>query len=80
MFTREISSRDETRPGMKSSLSVVKCLLLLTRFCRDETSYRNELIPVKKTGMKFHPGMKKRKKDVETLHPGMTLYNEHIFT
>ena len=31
-------------PGMKSSLSMVKRLLLLTRFCRDE----------------FHPGMKDR--------------------
>ena len=54
----------ETRPGMKSSLSMVKCLLLFTRFCRDKISSRDELIPVKKTGMKFPPGMKKRKKDV----------------
>ena len=28
-----------------------------------EISYLDELIPVKKTGMKFHSGMKKRKKD-----------------
>ena len=35
-FTREISSRNETRLGMKSSLSMVKCLLLFTRFRRDE--------------------------------------------
>ena len=54
----------ETRPRMKSSLSMVKCLSLFTRFCRDEISSRDELIPVKKTGMKFQPGMKKRKKDV----------------
>ena len=42
MFTREISSRDETRPRMKSSLSMVKCLLLFTRFGRDEISSRDE--------------------------------------
>ena len=60
VFTREISSQDETRPGMKSSLSVVKCLLLFTCFCRDKISSRDELIPVKKAGMKFHLGMKKR--------------------
>ena len=35
--------------GMKSYLSMVKCLLLFTRFCRDEISSRDE---------------KKRKKDV----------------
>ena len=29
-------------PGMKSSLSMVKCLLLFTRFCRDEISSRDE--------------------------------------
>ena len=46
-------------PGMKSSPSVVKYLLLLTRFCRDEISSGDDLIPVKKAGMKFHPGMKK---------------------
>ena len=60
VFTREISSQDETRPGMKSFLSMVKCLLLFTRFCRDEISFRDKLIG--KTGMKFHPGMIKRKK------------------
>ena len=60
MFTHKISSQDETRPGTKSSLSMVKSLLLFTRFCRDEISSRDELIPVKKTGMKFHRGMKKR--------------------
>ena len=46
--------------GMKSSLSMVKYLLLFTRFCRDEISSRDELIPVKKTETKFHPGMKKK--------------------
>ena len=47
MFTREISSRDETRPGMKSSLSVVKCLLLF---------FFSHVF----TEMKFHAGMKDR--------------------
>ena len=42
VFTRQISFRDETRPGMKSSLSKVKCLLLFTRFCRDEISSRDQ--------------------------------------
>ena len=84
VFTREISSRVETHPGMKSSLSMVKCLLLFTRFCRDEIWSRDErqgwnFIPERKTGMKFHPGMKKRKKDVLTLHPGMKFYNEYVF-
>ena len=40
---------------------MVICLLLFTRFCRDEISSRDELIPVRKTAMKFHPGMKKRR-------------------
>ena len=35
--------------GMKSSLSMVKYLLLFTRFCRDEISYWDKLIPVKMT-------------------------------
>ena len=39
-------------------------LTVYTFFCRDEISSRDELIPVKKTRMKFHLGMKKRKKDV----------------
>ena len=42
MFTREIASRDETRPAMKSPLSMVKCLLLITRFCRDKISSWDE--------------------------------------
>ena len=64
VFTREISSRDETCRGMKSSLSMVKCLLLFTRFCRDEIPSQGKLIPIKKVGRKFDPGMRKRKKDV----------------
>ena len=44
VFTREISSQDETRPWMKSSLSTVKCLLQLHVFANK----------------KFHPGMKYR--------------------
>ena len=36
--------------------------VLFTRFCRDEISPRDELIHVKKTGMKFHFGIKKKKK------------------
>ena len=64
VLTREISSRDETRVGMKSSLSMVKCLLLFTLFCPDEISSRNELISVKKTRIKFHSGMKKRRKKI----------------
>ena len=51
-LTREISSLDETRPWMKSSLSIVKCLLLFTRFSQDEISSWDE------RRMKFHPGMK----------------------
>ena len=47
VFTREISSRHEIRPGTKSSLSIVKNLLLFTRFSRDETSFQDELIPVR---------------------------------
>ena len=38
VFTRKILSQDETRPGMKSSLSMVKCLLLFTRLCWDKIS------------------------------------------
>ena len=47
-------------PRMKSTLSMMKCLLPFTRFGQDEVSTRNELIPVKKAGMKFHSGMKKK--------------------
>ena len=57
MFTREISSPDETRSGMKSSLSIVKCLLLFTRFCQDEISSPDE-----RQGWDFIPGWKKEKK------------------
>ena len=42
VFTREIASQDETRPAMKSSLSMVKYLLLITRFCRDKISSWDE--------------------------------------
>ena len=56
---------------MKSSLSMMKCLLLFTRFSRDEISPRDELIPVQKTATKFHPGMKKGKKDVQAFNPRM---------
>ena len=62
VFTRQILSGDEIRPGMKSSLSVVKCLLLFIRYRQDEISSRHELILVKKAGMRFHPGIKKKKK------------------
>ena len=56
-------------PGMKSSLFMVKFLLLFTRFHQDEISSRNELIPVKKTEMRFHHGMKKKKRRcVNTKH------------
>ena len=46
VFILETSSRDDTRPGMKLFLSMVKCLVLFTRFCRDEISFRDEIIPV----------------------------------
>ena len=61
-----------TRPGMKSSLSMVKYLLLLlfTPFCQHEISSRDELIHVKKTGMKFYPVMKKEKKTSKRFTPG----------
>ena len=54
MFTREILSQDETRPGLKSSLSMVKCLLLLTRFFRTH--------PCQKDMDEIHPRIKKKKK------------------
>ena len=38
-------------PGIKSSLSMVKCLLLFTRSCRDEISSRDE-----RQGWNFVPG------------------------
>ena len=66
VFIRETSSWDEIRPRMKSSLSMVKCFFLFTYFCRDEISFRDELIPVKKTEIKIHPVIKKRKKHVNT--------------
>ena len=39
----------------------VNALLLFTRFCRNEISCADELIPVKQKGMKFHPAIKKKK-------------------
>ena len=48
-----------------------KCLLLFTRFCRDEISSQDELILVRNTGLKFHPGMTKRKKTNEHFIPGL---------
>ena len=44
-------------PGMKSSLSMVKCLLLFTRSCRDEISSPDE-----RQGWNFIPGWKTLKK------------------
>ena len=41
-----------------SSLCPVKVLMVFTRFRRDEISSRDEFIPVFRTGMRFHPGMK----------------------
>ena len=61
VITREISSRDETRPRMKSSLSMVKCLLLLTRFWQDEISSLS-----KKQREKFIPALRKEKSRVNT--------------
>ena len=61
VITREISSRDETRPRMKSSLSMVKCLLLLTRFWQDEISSLS-----KKQREKFILALRKEKSRVNT--------------
>lgn len=55
VHTREILSRTETRPATKSSLSIMKCLLLFIRFCLDKMSSPDELIHAKKTE-KFIPG------------------------
>ena len=46
-------------PGMKSSLSMVKWLLLFTRFCRDEISSRDKI-----QGWNFIPGWKRKKRRV----------------
>ena len=54
VFTREIYG--------KFHVSMGKCLLLFTLYCQDEISSRDELIPVKMTGMKLHPGIKKNKR------------------
>ena len=71
VFTREISSQDETRPGMKSFLSMVKCLLLFTRFCRDEISSRDKLIAVKDRDEISSGDDKKKKKTCKHFRPGM---------
>ena len=52
-------------PRMKSSLPMVKCLLLFTRFCRDEISSRDE-----RQGWDFIPGWKKEKKMCKHFIPG----------
>ena len=49
-------TRDESLSEMKWSLSMVKCLLHFTCFCPVE------VIPVKKTWMRIHSEMKKKKK------------------
>ena len=61
VFTREISSRDKIRPEMKSSLSMVECLLLSTPFCRDEISSLDE-----GQGWNSIPEWKKKKRHVNT--------------
>ena len=61
---------------MKSFLSMVMCLLLFKRFHRDEISSRDKLIPVKKTGMRCHLGIKNR---CVTFHPAK-FCNENVFT
>ena len=50
---------------MKSSLSMVKCLLLFTRFCRDEVSSWDE-----RQGWDFIPAWKKEKKTCKHFIPG----------
>ena len=55
MFTREISSWDETRPGMKSSLPMVKCLLTVYTFLRGWTIIPG-WVKEKKTCKHFIPG------------------------
>ena len=67
-------------PGMKSSLSMMTCLLLFTRFCRDEISSRDELVLVRVrlhvTETKFYPGMKNFLFTSE-FHPGMKRVESH---
>ena len=61
VHTREILSRTETRPATKSSLSIMKCLLLFIRFCLDKMSSPDELIHAKKTEkISFQDGILKR--------------------
>ena len=58
-FNVQVRLRVKFHHGMKSSLSMVKCDLLFTRFSQDEIYSRNG----------------KKKKDVQTLHPRMKFYN-----
>ena len=54
-----ISSQNKTRPGMKLSLSIVKCLVLFTRFRQDEISVPSEGVYMEITFRdEFRPGMK----------------------
>ena len=61
-------------PRMKSSLSMVKCLLLFTRFCRDEISSRDE-----RRGWNFIPGWKKEKKKCKHFIPGWNFKMSMLF-
>ena len=65
MFTCEISSQDETRPGMKSSLSIVKRLVLFTRSCRGEIPSPDE-----RQVWNFARGWKRLKKTCKHFIPG----------
>ena len=60
-FTSKFSTRGETYPGLSSSRSSHKALIVFTCFSRVEISPRGEFIPGWKTGMRFHPGLKMQK-------------------
>ena len=62
VFTRVISYQDETRPGKKSNLSMVKCLLLFPTV---------KCLLLSKNSDKISSWNENRKKDVQALHPGM---------
>ena len=63
-----ISSQNKTRPGMKSSLSIVKCLVLFTRFRQDEISVPPEGVYMEITFRdKFRPRMKSSLSTVKCL-------------
>ena len=59
--------------GINLTLVYGDVAITIYMFCWDE------LIPVKKTGIKFNSGIKKGKKEMQTIHPGKKLYSEHIF-